>query len=84
MEPIPLEEPTRPLRLKYLLSDLYHHRHSPHTQIVAAIPLSLPSPTEQVSPNKPQPSPALEWVGNGHQSVVYKQSLAPKQKSRGV
>lgn len=61
VDPIPLEEPTRPLRLKYLLSDLYRHRHSPHTPTVSGLLFCFPTQTELVSPNKPDqcPSPSL-------------------------
>ena len=61
MEPIPLEEPTSPLRLKYLLSDLYHHRYSSHTPTVSALLFCFPTPTELVSPNKPGLCPLSSW-----------------------
>ena len=61
MESIPLEEPTRPLRLKHLLTDLYHHRHSPQTPTVSALLFYFPTPTELVGPNKPGLCPLLSW-----------------------
>lgn len=43
-----------------------HSKHSLHTPAVSAVPLPLPSTTEQVSPNKWLLSPPHVWAENRH------------------
>ena len=53
--------------------------HSLHMQVMSAIPLPLPSPTEEVSLNKLLLSPSSLWAQKRHWRVAYKQRQAPNQ-----
>lgn len=78
--PTPLGECMTRLRLEQLPAGLGCRRRSPNTPVTAFIPLSLPGLTEQVSPSKLLLSPALDWEGNRHWRVAYKQRQAQNQR----
>ena len=77
--PNPLGKHTIHPRLQGFPAGLSHSGHSPHTPTVSALPLSLPSPTEQVSPNKLLLSPPPVWAGDRHQRAVCKQRQGQNQ-----